>query len=83
MTTTTDLATRKAIRTVARRVLAAAVDMAIASGELDWDSYPEIGENDWFAVLTDVRALAERTDVQAEHYESAYRHLASRAEVSA
>lgn len=66
-----------AVRTVARRVLANATGEAAILPE--WEHYPEIGLNDWEAVLAEVHRLAERADVQGEHYEAAYRHLAGRA----
>lgn len=72
-----EVTTEHAIRIVARRVLANAV--AVDPIAPEWENYPEIGEDDWAAVLADVRRLAERTDVQGEHYECAYRHLAGRA----
>lgn len=73
--------TRDAVRIVARRVLA----HIIAATEVDqrWQDYPDIGEDDWAAVAADVRRLADRGDVQHEHYEAAYRHLADRADRSA
>lgn len=79
--TITDSATDWAIRTVARRVLAQVAAEAIKLGgtAASGENHPDIGQYDWERVLADVRRLAERTDVQGEHYESAYRHLAGRA----
>lgn len=77
---TTDPSTQ-AVNTVARRVLARIVAESADVGA-DWEDYADIGEYDWEAVVAEVRRLGERTDVQHEKYESAYRYLAGRAEGS-
>lgn len=81
MTTATKLAGQDpvaAIRIVARRVFANAV--ADDPVDPEWENYPEIGGDDWQAVLAYVRELAQRTDVHTEDCDAAYRHLAERAE---
>jgi hypothetical protein len=72
--------TQRAIDTVARRVLAQTVECALNRKDVDWGDYPEIGEDDWEKVCNRVRELAERGDVQDEHYQPAYRYLAGRAD---
>lgn len=62
-----------AIETVARGVLANAVETPV-----EWENYPEIGEGDWERVLAEVRQLAAHPS--ATDYDSAYQHLAERAE---
>lgn len=74
--TTDPLPDPRAIRLVARRVLADQLKRYPPS----WEDYPDIGENDWGRVLIHVRHLANRGDVQAEQYDSAYRYLAERSE---
>lgn len=76
---TTNRTTQHAVDTVARRVLAYAVGRALEFPLVEWGDYPELGEHDWDAVVARVRHLADRTDVQTEKYEAAYRHLATRA----
>lgn len=79
--TTTDPTTERAVRTVARRVLAKTIAKALdfENPAISWEDHPEIGEYDWHQVIADVHRLAERGDVQDEHYQSAHRHLAGRA----
>jgi hypothetical protein len=77
-----DWTTRHAICTVARRVLVQAVERALADPVVEWGDYPDLGEHDWDAVVKQVRHLANRTDVQTEHYDAAYRHLAERADTT-
>jgi len=69
---------RIAIDIIARRVVRQQVQPDVI-GEL-WEDYPEIGANDWAAVVRQVDHLAERTDVQGEKYDAAYRFLAARAD---
>lgn len=64
-----------AIRTVARRVL---WDLAQNVHDGLWESYPDIGENDWLDVVQAVEALAPLPD--AKRYETAYALLAARAD---
>jgi hypothetical protein len=66
----------RAIRIVARRVVAAALDGTPA----EWGNYPDIGEDDWDAVVAQARRIAAVYDVQGDHYDSAYRLLTQRAE---
>jgi hypothetical protein len=46
----------QAIEIIARQVIAAACTEDFAT-EVDWGNYPEIGENDWRAVVERVEAL--------------------------
>jgi len=64
----------RAIKTVAQR----AIHMAAADGGTCpmWEDYPEIGENDWFAVLEEVDKIAAAPD----GYEAAYAFLTARAD---
>jgi len=64
----------RAIRIVAQH----AIHMAAADGGTCpmWEDYPEIGENDWYAVLEEVDKIAAAPD----GYEAAYALLEARAE---
>ncbi len=63
-----------AIDIVARHLAAA----SLASNHVDWESYPEIGENDW-EEITD-RAVALFPYPSAEQYETAMELLKARAD---
>lgn len=65
----------EAITIVARAAIAAIV--ASASVEDSWESFPEIGEDDWEAV---VQRAEELTVPTAAEYEEAYALLSARAE---
>jgi hypothetical protein len=64
-----------AIKIVARQVLA---DVAEYAAE-QWEEYPEIGEHDWDAVVTEVVRLAP-VDATSTDFVEAYSLLESRAE---
>jgi hypothetical protein len=63
-----------AIKIVARQVLA---DLAEYAAE-QWENYPEIGEHDWDAVVTEVVRLAP-LDATSAGFVEAYSLLESRA----
>jgi hypothetical protein len=65
-----------AVRVVARRVVAAAV----GGTPVEWRNYPDVGEDDWKAVMAVADRIAAQHDPQGEHYDSAYRLLTQRAE---
>ncbi len=60
-----------AIEVIARRALADAAE------SLDWADYPDIGENDWTAVVDTASGIA--ADPAVDVYEDAYRLLSDRA----
>jgi hypothetical protein len=65
--------TKWAIRIVANRV----VSLALSGVSPEWQNYPDIGEDDWKAVM----AMADRIAVHdARDYYTAYRLLTQRAE---
>jgi hypothetical protein len=74
-----DETTAAAIALVARAVAWRLIDGACDFGAApdNWSSYPEIGENDWEAVVNVMRGLiAAPAD---EEFTGAYAHLESRA----
>jgi hypothetical protein len=75
-----DETTTAAISLVARAVAWQLIDDACDFGDT-WSSYPEIGENDWEAVISIMRGLiAAPAD---EEFTGAYAHLESRAKAFA
>jgi hypothetical protein len=62
-----------AIDIVAHRVL------ANDGAEPSWEDYPEIGENDWFAIQYRVTELAVQAAPNTRDYKAAYDLLAERA----
>lgn len=75
---TNPTSTELAIRDVARHAIAAAV----RANPPEWQDYPDIGENDWQAVLAEVERRVGQLEPQGEKYGCAYRHLAARADMS-
>jgi hypothetical protein len=73
----TDADPTQAIRIVARRVVALAATGGIAA---DWENYPDIGVEDWDAVMVEARWVVRRADVEDADFVNAYRELARRAE---
>lgn len=67
-----------AVETVARELLHRLVQDTAA---LQWEAFPEIGENDWLAVLEHAAVLAP--PVPRGDYLAAYALLADRAEPGA
>ena len=71
-------ATTDAIDVIARAVIEQMLD-PMDLGDL-WDDYPEIGEDDWRAVVSRVRDRVEADKPDVETYKAAYAHLQGRAE---
>jgi len=63
---------------VARRVIASYL-FGETIAEL-WEDYPELGANDWQAVLNQVDHIVERLNPLGGDYDAAYRFLAARAD---
>lgn len=51
---------------------------ALHDGEPEWESYPDIGENDWERVMARVEAL--KAETPWEQFSAAYDFLTARAE---
>jgi hypothetical protein len=65
----------EAIEIVAQQVIFSA---SADDGMVMWENYPEIGEDDWYAVLAQIALLA--VPPRRDHYRDAYALLESRAE---
>jgi hypothetical protein len=67
-----DKALQDALRTVAQHILADK-----AANALEWEEYPEIGQDDWFALCQTLNDLAPFPPTAV--YNAAYEYLEARA----
>lgn len=70
---------KAAIDTIARYVLAEALDYAISHDGVLWEDYGELGEHDFDKIVVRAGQIADSIRPSDEAYEPAYEHLAERA----
>lgn len=72
-----DMTADRAIQVVAKRIL------WLASRDYpEWEQYPEIGEDDWFAVLDHIDQANPPLDGDDDEFSRAYALLTERAEAT-
>lgn len=67
---------QRAIEIVAQQIISAACDDSAIG--VEWENYPEIGEDDWHAILVQIELVT--TPPASTDYHAAYELLESRAE---
>jgi hypothetical protein len=70
----------EAIDTLARQCVADVIESNTDATELGWESYPEVGEQDWEAIVDRVRQVAKSIQPSIFQRNAAYEFLSARSE---